>query len=462
MINKFITSIINSRFYNLFIFLLVCSFLITKTYLYDFNYTDIIFSIFSFLSLINIFYAKDSSPFLTLAIFSLLHPFKQNLNYNDVPIMVIVFIIIYFLSFIVFLIKNKINIWQGKLRYGLLIYVILLTLISLRLPDEYPAYLLLIVLIPILYLILYLFISSSIKGDKRRYIGELFMLAGLFLSIHAVNYLVNTDLQIVVDNIKRGISRAYSFPQVNITAIILNITILTTISIIVLKPKNIIYQLSLIPQCFAMVITASRAGILLCGFFLIISVFILYHKRPSNFYFFSRFIFVLIILFVVLVPTGLFKNILDHLIESFKVKDPTTGRIDLIKEALEHFKTNPLIGKGILGLIEIRTKVIDGNTITLYSFYSFHNFVVQVLAMSGILGLICVIYHYFEIFRLLFKKVDSHRLCIILVIVCSTIHGLVDNVFFMIHYTVMSFILFGMLEAYDKSKLNKQKLINKQ
>lgn len=441
----------NSRIYNILIFVLMSSLLLIKTYVTPLDYTDIVFAIFSILSILSIFIARDGSPFITLGTFSLLHPFKSNLSFNNVPISVIAFVIIYVISIIIFIIKNKVNIWVGKLKYGLLIFVVIIIISSFRLSDTYPSYLLLILLIPVFYLFFYLFVSSSLKGDKRIYIGELFMLAGVFLSIHAINYVVNNDINLIVEYMKKGISRAYYFPQVNITAIILNITLLTSVSLVVLKPKNIIYQLSIVLQVFAMIITASRAGILLAALFLFISLFIIYLKRPSNFYFYSRITFIFITLFIALVPTGLFINMYNHFIESFKSSDPTTGRIDLIKEALEIFKTSPLLGKGILGIIEV--KVVNGTT--LYSFYSYHNFIVQALAMMGVIGLIGCIIHLIDIIRVLFKKVDSYRMCFILLALCLFINALVDNVFFMIHSTIYFFIIIAMLEAYDLSKLSK-------
>jgi O-antigen ligase len=453
-----LTKFINSRLYVTILFFVISIFwllgkfiIISNPY---FNFESLSYITLSLFSIISLFYAKDGFPFIPLIIFALLVPNNGSMNFSTVPITLVICSIIYVVSIVAYIIKNKINLIKGKLKWSMLVVTILLLSVSFRLPKDAPSFLYLFLLILPAYLFIYLFFSSSIKGDKRVILAETFMYAGLIIFIQSFTYFLSTPLDTIINNIIKGDSYSISFSHGNIGAIVLNITIGLTFGLILLKPNNIFYQLSLIPQVFALILTASRAGILIFMLMLVAYLVLLFIYKPSIKYFIIRIGIIiaggLIVLFAF---NDIIEPLLTFFIKSLRGNDPLTGRIDLYKEALAYFKSNPIFGVGVLGVIDVFTKTIDGVVIKSYAFRSFHNMPLQVLACSGIVGAIAVIYNYFDIFKLLLTKVDKFKLCVLVVIVGATIHSLVDNVYMMVDYTILAYSIFGVLEAYDSTKI---------
>lgn len=453
IINEALTKFIN-KYLSITLAIIVSILWVMGRFLLDSE--TIIYIILSLTSILVLIYAKDGFPYIPIAIFTLLVPSNGAMKFNNVPIGLIILIIIYIISMILYVIKNKINIFVGKLRWSNLALTIVLILVSLRFNNDIPIYIYLFLLVLPMYLFYYLFFSSTIKGDNRLLLAELFIYAGLIISLQSLIYVIETPIFEIIENIKKGESYSIYWSHSNIGAIVLNMTIGLTLTSILLKPNKIWYQLSLLPQIFALLLTVSRGGIAIFGFMFLCFLVIYYIYRPSNKHYFTRLSLLLIgVVIIYLLIPDVINNLITFFITSLKGTDPLTGRMKLYEDAIKQFKTNILFGTGIFGAVDVFKKTVDGVIHISYGFRSYHSMILQILACSGLVGLLAVIYNYYEIIKLLINKIDKFKISIIIVILAVTIYGMFDNVYLMVHYTLLAYPLFAVIEIKDVQDIDK-------
>ena len=178
IINEALTKFIN-KYLSITLAIIVSILWVMCRFLLDSE--TIIYIILSLTSILVLIYAKDGFPYIPIAIFTLLVPSNGAMKFNNVPIGLIILIIIYIISMILYVIKNKINIFVGKLRWSNLALTIVLILVSLRFNNDIPIYIYLFLLVLRCTLFIIFFFSSTIKGDNRLLLAELFIYAGLII-----------------------------------------------------------------------------------------------------------------------------------------------------------------------------------------------------------------------------------------------------------------------------------------
>ena len=67
----------------------------------------------------------------------------------------------------------------------------------------------------------------------------------------------------------------------------------------------------------------------------------------------------------------------------------------------------------------------------------------------GTFGLLGLVYYFYQTFKFLFKHRFVVKSLILIGIIVSQIHGLIDNTMYMIVYTLATLLLFAMLETIE-------------
>lgn len=139
-----------------------------------------------------------------------------------------------------------------------------------------------------------------------------------------------------------------------------------------------------------------------------------------------------------------FMIIFDDIISSlFKdnIQDISSGRISIWKDGLNQFKSNPIFGIGFLD-----------STAPTFSFLParYHDTVVQLLASTGLVGLLAYIYHRYETIRLLWNK-NPLAISLLVLLVGLEISSIFDCHFFNIGPTIQYGVLFALFELNDNN-----------
>jgi O-antigen ligase len=118
----------------------------------------------------------------------------------------------------------------------------------------------------------------------------------------------------------------------------------------------------------------------------------------------------------------------------------TSNRLTLYRHALDIYKEFPVFGGGWEAMTDI------GNPDRIQVFHStlFHT-----LAVMGTFGLLGLVYYFYQTFKFLFQHRFVVKSLILIGIIVSQIHGLIDNTMYMLIYTLATLLIFAMLETID-------------
>lgn len=192
---------------------------------------------------------------------------------------------------------------------------------------------------------------------------------------------------------------AGEFTYIALTANILTMIIIITISIIFEKNIKKIYKISLIiymiPSLYFLLLTQSRAGYLSLS--IVIILYLTYIFRKKILYLYGLILVFLLILF------NLLKNNI-YIIRAkniFKIDTSNLGRVEVYKEALKVFKNNPITGAGYENFILAQ----DRSEYKIHEFYYHpHNMGLKLLSEIGILGFLSYYLWMFQILKNLFLE----------------------------------------------------------
>ena len=132
-----------------------------------------------------------------------------------------------------------------------------------------------------------------------------------------------------------------------------------------------------------------------------------------------------------------------------------SGRFNIYKNGLKSFKESPLIGNGFYDFDYAPVLYFDKSS---FIAPRYHNTIVQFLASTGIIGLLCYGYHRIETIILLFKKITLEKIFITISICAILLNSLLDCQLFNfgpgLHYGVL-FVAFECL-PYKKISFKKE------
>ena len=374
----------------------------------------------------------------------------QNPNLNTISSFGWIFVIPIFLviSIVVHFIRFKVTLTTGVLTKPY-IWIALAYIASIFYVDITPTYLL-ISIVGFFYLLLYQFFRQTLKTDES-YLMRILFFASLLL-IAELSY--NISLGFFLENLEKPIRERISlgmksswfhgdFGWANINDVVIHITLLmgSQFYFIIKHPKNILYWITPLLTGFVVFVSASRGGYL--SMFLSFLIYVPYVIKKTNKWGILNMIYAFILVGLVLYELRLLVEIayeiaiqggLDDL-DSF-----TSNRLTLYKHALDIYKEFPVFGGGWAAMTDI------GNPDRIQVFHStlFHT-----LAVMGTFGLLGLFYYFYQTFKFLFTKRFVVKSLMLIGILVSQIHGLIDNTMYMIIYTLATLMIFSMLETIE-------------
>ena len=374
----------------------------------------------------------------------------QNPNLNTISSFGWIFVIPIFLviSIVVHFIRFKVTLTTGVLTKPY-IWIALAYIASIFYVDITPTYLL-ISIVGFFYLLLYQFFRQTLKTDES-YLMRILFFASLLL-IAELSY--NISLGFFLENLEKPIRERISlgmksswfhgdFGWANINDVVIHITLLmgSQFYFIIKHPKNILYWITPLLTGFVVFVSASRGGYL--SMFLSFLIYVPYVIKKTNKWGILNMIYAFILVGLVLYELRLLVEIAYEIaiqggfddLDSF-----TSNRLTLYKHALDIYKEFPVFGGGWAAMTDI------GNPDRIQVFHStlFHT-----LAVMGTFGLLGLFYYFYQTFKFLFTKRFVVKSLMLIGILVSQIHGLIDNTMYMIIYTLATLMIFSMLETIE-------------
>ena len=374
----------------------------------------------------------------------------QNPNLNTISSFGWIFVIPIFLviSIVVHFIRFKVTLTTGVLTKPY-IWIALAYIASIFYVDITPTYLL-ISIVGFFYLLLYQFFRQTLKTDES-YLMRILFFASLLL-IAELSY--NISLGFFLENLEKPIRERISlgmksswfhgdFGWANINDVVIHITLLmgSQFYFIIKHPKNILYWITPLLTGFVVFVSASRGGYL--SMFLSFLIYVPYVIKKTNKWGILNMIYAFILVGLVLYELRLLVEIAYEIaiqggfddLDSF-----TSNRLTLYKHALDIYKEFPVFGGGWAAMTDI------GNPDRIQVFHStlFHT-----LAVMGTFGLLGLFYYFYQTFKFLLTKRFVVKSLMLIGILVSQIHGLIDNTMYMIIYTLATLMIFSMLETIE-------------
>ncbi len=276
---------------------------------------------------------------------------------------------------------------------------------SSLLPSQYAHGLGQILQLGFLLLFLYLFMTNYMsirKGEQTEYFAKMLIATGLVLTLEMLIFMFCNDkpfLEIKHDEIDLGAISS------NGAATVIMLAIPFSFYMMVKHPqKSIFYAILTVLQYFALFITYSRGAIL---FAVITSPMnIIYTFAVSKNKKHIALSYGIIFAFAALVYFCLMDKINDLILGLFNVRgwgsleEISSGRMSIFKEAWQCFADFPAFGVGI-GYVGIN--YTPGNS----GVFWFHSTFFQVIACTGVFGLLLYLYSYFGRFKIIFTNIKN-------------------------------------------------------
>jgi len=213
-----------------------------------------------------------------------------------------------------------------------------------------------------------------------------------------------------------------SWANINYVAMMYLLAIPLTCYWFVQYQKKYQLILALIIELFGLVLTLSRGAYLavLITFLPLIIKFLGDIKNKTEFMkkAFMVIIFILLVLLLIGIPTGVVKSFYEVLNQRGV---SLTGREILYRVGLSVFLRYPLFGGGLY-TSEYYISLVGTNTY-------YHNFIIQTLATLGIMGMIAFIYYLFQMIRQSLLKCD-YNIYVFFIILNLLVHGMFDTTFY--------------------------------
>lgn len=353
------------------------------------------------------------------------------------------------LAFSIFLIGLLIHFlrFKPKLVIGKFFLGICLIAVSYLMPLIYienPMNAALISLAGMLYLLLYVFYSSTLKGNLN-YLFKVLMFLNILLTAQVFffvyqGYLLYPELDFF-HRIYQGWGRTFGWANVNSICFYIALTFPSYLYFIFKKPKTyLLWFLTFLPVV-AILLTQSRGGML--GFLVaalgILTFFIL---KGNKKHFFHGLVFLAVVTIIFYLGRNALYLWWEFFLESLgnDINDFSSGRLVIYQNGWEIFKTYPLFGGGWLAILSFTTGEL----------FMFHNTFIHALATMGLFGLIALMVHYVQIGKYMFKDMSLEKSLFLIGYIATQIHGFVENVQYAVPYSVLLVLILTSFETSEK------------
>jgi O-antigen ligase len=306
----------------------------------------------------------------------------------------------------------------------------------------------------VFYLIIYLYYANTIEGNQLQYLMRTFMLLGLFLTTQLVlmwydGFLVYEGNDIILDFIRMfnlGTGSQTGWGNMNDLTIHLVLFSASVIYYLYRYPTKIFPWLYLAFIAFWIYVSNARGSMITVSILGLGTIIYAIFKRNKR-QLLNLIITVFIGSIVVYIFYPTIEQIWTSFIETINFDDPDsmlTGRITLWfnheNSAWVSFLKNPVVGTGWYNQLWILGE--QQNRITIY-----HSTIFQVLATTGLFGFFVLIYQFVCIGRLFVKNIRFKAVsAFMLTYLLSQIHGLVDNTQYMVHFSIITYIVFAVFD----------------
>lgn len=307
-----------------------------------------------------------------------------------------------------------------------------------------------------IYLLIYLFYSNTIKKDQISYLFRTLFIMSFLLSFQLIAIFVFGIIDCPEPNLYKAILHMIPRWDVNIVGwgnindLTIHLILFSSSAIYYMRkfPTKIFPWLQLLFISFVIVVSFARGSMvalaLLWGVVFILSI--KYRKIGLL----KKFMVTLLsILLILIIFNELTVDIINNFLNSLNggANNMLSGRLTLYQYAIEAFKNYPFFGSGWGDLDTFNNHWSGYNRIVVYHSTFFH-----VLATGGIFGILILIFHLYQIFKLLFTHRNFAKIAIAITYIITQLHGLFDNTQYMLNYTISTIIIFAVLEIADRFK----------
>lgn len=371
----------------------------------------------------------------------------------DVALSGIINIILIVTGYVIHFIRFKPKFKLKHLGLGLL-----LASISYVIPLFYTPInnvsILLVFLVPF-YLVTYLFYANTIQKNELNYLMRTFIYVSLMLTFQLISLMSNGFSNFTFLYDKTAFQKIFldSLGWGNVNDLTIQLVLMSASIIYLLKKyKNIVPWLYLGWIGFWIILSDSRGSIVTISLFALgVVIYTIFKGRKHQKINLAISVFILGIFIYV------FKDLVSYIFESFfstidfdNPNDMLTGRLTLWFDpefgALTVFKRYPIFGSG---WNTPHWFLSEQNRITVY-----HSTFYQVLATGGVIGILILIFHFYEVIKLFIKKKQFIAVkAFMFTYLLTQLHGLMDNTQYMIHYSVVTLIAFAVIDNAEGSDI---------
>lgn len=364
-------------------------------------------------------------PFLLNMLFMIS---RTEWSMDTIPIYLYILPALLILAMIFHMIKNKIKLFDGKLKYPLLMLLAAMLLSTIN-AETFSLGYIFYYFIGIFYLFIYFFFKGSLKGDNLDYLIRLFSVLGVMISFQVLLYYLRLD-DVINEILNNDIQLGWGISNFVATCLIIFIST----QFYNLKNKKFLFlNIIAIFFNFMMLLLTVSKGAFLAFAITNIFLFAFLIKYHDDFKLLSRTSLLILLIIIILLYTQwnyleatyhrLFDNFFD---DNF--------RFVIWENGWQAFISNPVFGSGIFSGVE-------GNYFRLY-----HNTIIHTLATLGLVGMFSLVWQFICVLIVFFKKINIKKSILLIALIGANIHGLVDNVYYMPQFMIIFFIIITAVE----------------
>ncbi|MGE4320069.1 MAG: O-antigen ligase family protein [Acholeplasmataceae bacterium] len=366
-------------------------------------------------------------------------------------------LILIFSSFIVHIIR-----FRPRLKIGGLFTGLLLIAIAYVIPLLYTEVSMKAVMVSsagIIYFLFYLFLFSTTKGNKD-YLFKLMLVISFILMMQLGTkifrlFLDHPELNFI-EVFGLGMTNNwgdnFGWANINDVAFYLTLTFPTYVYFIFKKPKNIFYWLLILLPILAVAVSGSRGGLI--GFFIVgVLSFVFIMLRGTKHHYLGVGIAVLGAFIIIILSYDILKESFSTMLDMLNrgsIDAVSSNRIFIYVEGIKFFKENFIFGAGWMSISSLNADFVHGRL------FMYHSTIIHVLATMGLFGLFALLFHYYQVFSVLFYKISLEKKLIMFGYIATQIHGLIDNVQFSVPYSFLIVFIFVIIETSDIDTLFKK------
>lgn len=384
--------------------------------------------IFAGIAIAILIYSKNGIhvvPFLLNMLFMIS---RTEWSMDTIPIYLYILPALFVLAMIFHMIKNKIKLFDGKLKYPLLMLLAAMLLSTIN-AESFTIGYIFYYFIGIFYLFIYFFFKGSLKGDNLEYLIKLFSVLGVMIAIQVLLYHLRLD-DILYEIRNNDIDLGWGIS--NFVATYLSMFIISIFYYIKTYKKGYF----LIPICLfevtMLMLTSSRGGILAFGSAFVFLIFFLNYNVKNKYKILIYLsLVVLISLIAVYINLDFFQTMFRRLFSDFF---DDNYRFINWKKGWNAFIAHPIFGSGIFS-------EVNDNYFKLY-----HSTIIHTLGTLGIFGLIALVWQFVNILQVFLNKLNMKKSILLIAIIAANVQGLVDNVYYMPQFMIIFFIIIAATE----------------